>query len=76
MNQPNTAANRAATEKLCLYLHTHFGEPVRVPPEFDTSVLKDKFVLELLLSVQTAVQATLMMEGKSCEMNYESFSFR
>lgn len=69
MDLQKTPAMAAATEKLCLQLHSHFGEPVRVPPEFDPFVLKDKFVLELLLSVETAVQATLMMEGKSCEMN-------
>lgn len=71
MAHQQTADRMAATEKLCLLLHSYFREPVHVPPEFDTLILKDEFVLELLLSVQTGVQATQMMLGKSCKMNYE-----
>lgn len=54
MDHQNTAAMRAATEKLCLHLHSYFGERVIVPSEFNAFVFE--YVLELLLSMRTAAK--------------------
>ena len=54
MDHENNAAMRAATEKLCLHLHSYFGERVIVPSEFNAFVFEH--VLELLLSMRNAAK--------------------